>query len=68
MEKRKISETLNLLLPSQTGLDCAGATDWDSQSQIHGQICPSQECANPRPHIATLFQFSEFSEIFLNVK
>jgi len=27
MEKRKISETLNLLFPSQTWLDCAGATD-----------------------------------------
>ncbi len=44
-EKIKISETLNLLFPSQTRLDCAGATDWDSlspsafrQSQLHGQI------------------------------
>jgi len=29
---------------------------------------PSRECANPWPHLARLFQFSEFSEIFLNVK
>jgi len=46
MEIRKILETLNLLFLSQTWLDCAGATDWDSlseslsafrQSQLHGQ-------------------------------
>jgi len=34
MEKRKISETLNLLFTSQTWLDSAVATDWDSLSAI----------------------------------
>jgi len=54
------------------------------QSQLHGQIYirdenmddtidddsagPSRECANQWSHLARLFQCSEFSEIFLNVK
>jgi len=29
---------------------------------------PSLECANPWPHLATLFPFSEYSDNFLNVK
>jgi len=40
MEKRKISETLNLLFPSQMWLDCAGATDWDSPSAITFSFSP----------------------------
>jgi len=29
-----LKKTLNLLFPSQTWLDCTGATDWDSLSAI----------------------------------
>jgi len=29
---------------------------------------PSWECANQWPHLTRLFPFSEYSEIFLNIK
>jgi len=34
MEKIKMSGTFIFLFPSQTWLDCTGATDWDSLSAI----------------------------------